>query len=124
MSPRELFYYRQVTKYTYNNINLNTIYNKIITIVEHDLKTIMQEKYNQFIELMKNRKMIITDPYLTEIIWGDKYNIIVLMREKDMGTRDDNVFLDYKSIDPNIKYDPAKQYDDFQVTLDMNLKLI
>lgn len=115
MSPRELYLYRQTTKYAYTNITLDMIHNRIIYLVCNKLRIILRNKYDGFMDLINKRNMIIHGPFITNIIWGEKYdtNINISMTDKTMGTTNDNVFIDYKNIDPLVIYDPDEKFNMF-----------
>ena len=115
MSPRELYFYRQTTKYVYTIITLDTIKKKIIESVSNKLKLHLGDKYDGFINLMEKRNMTLYGPFVTSAIWGEQYDSSIRIRMADnnikgMGTKDDNVFTDYKSIDPNTTIDPIQTF--------------
>lgn len=116
MSPRELFFYRQITKYAYNTITLDIINNKITNGVSNNLKIIFKNRYEEFINLVEKRKIIIHGPFVTKVIWGElhKANIHTYMTEKTMGSTNNNVFIDYKNIDSEATYDADNKFDFFK----------
>lgn len=112
MSAQQLYFYQQTTKYIYNNINLSMINNKIIGQVCDKLKVIFKDKYDEFIELLQKRKMIIHGSFINQIIWDEQQDdgINIRMISNDIGNVDDNVFIDYQNIDNLVTYDPVKKY--------------
>lgn len=70
MSPQELLMYRRISKQVHDQITSHIISEKIIKIVESDFRNIFAEKYDNFIDLMNKRSIIISDSYVSKIIWG------------------------------------------------------
>lgn len=114
MSPRELYFYRQTTKYLYDHITLDIISNKIISLIQEELQNIFGEKYDAFIDILDKRKIIIHGPFVAKFIWGQWYqtDIDMLLMADDMGNKDDNIFVDYKDIDSFVTYDPDTIYQE------------
>ncbi len=101
MSARELYFYRQTNQYTYKNITEKTIQNKIIEDTIKRLKLRLGDQYNEFIDIIQKRKMILHGPFITENIWGEWHDtsINLNMSVDDMGTIKDNMFIDFKNFD-------------------------
>lgn len=118
MSPRELYFFRQTTKYLYGIITLDMIYDKIVKLACEKLQIIFMDKYDEFMNMIKNRKIVIHGPFVTKIIWGEQQqtDIDMIITASDIGTKDDNVFLDYMNIDT--QYDPGDQYEQTTNCLD------
>ena len=106
ISPIELYHLRYVTKYIYTNLTIKNIKNKIISNVKNRLQYELGDNYNTFINIIKNRNICIYGPIVTEAIWDEYHNstyIDIRMFDTDMGSLNDNVFIDLNKIKPNLQ---------------------
>lgn len=117
MSPIELYHYKNTTKYINKQITLDIIHNKIILCVQNRLKRSLGDKYDCFIDIVAKRDIEFYGPFIIEAIYGDELDdtyINIRMTDKYMGTRNDNVFIDYKNIDFNTTFDPNIEFKHFE----------
>lgn len=121
MSPQELYFYRLTNKYLYQNITLDLINNKIISLFCNGLQDIFKEQYNEFMIMIKKRNIIIRGLFINKFIWGDHHNtdIDLAMLVKDIGSENDNVLTDYKTIDLLANYDSDGEYRGFVAWLEV-----
>lgn len=126
MSPRELYFYRQTTKYLFEMITMDIIYNKIVKLVQEELRNIFADRYDEFMDMIKRRKIIIDGPFITKIIWGEQHetNIDMILLFDNMGNKNVNIFTDYKAIDPLATYDSEDKYNSANVWHEPDEKFI
>jgi len=117
MTPRDLFFYRQITKYTYSHITKDVILKRINECIKNELKFRLKDKYDDFIKIVEQRQMIIHGPFINEIIWNgySDVEIDIKLKEEYMGNTDyDNIFVDIKNLGEDIdveqKFKDLKQY--------------
>lgn len=100
MTPQMLYFYRLVSKYTYEHITMNTINNKIIDLVMNQLKYIYDDKYNDFLTFLEKGHLSIEGPFINHVIWGTTVipTLLLCMNSDDLD-KEINIFKEYKKFD-------------------------
>lgn len=114
MTPLQLHTYRFINNYTYNLITNDVITNKIIHLIQQKFRHIYGEKYDEFIEFLSKREIEIHGPFINSIIYEEETNTMINFRmiDDNMGeSENDNVFTDYKAINPSVLYDAIDRYN-------------
>lgn len=89
LSCRELYSYRQTTKYLYNCLSDNMISQKLGKIIDGKIRDIVGDKYNEFMDLVTINKCSLTGEWLFEAFCGDIHSSIII------STLYDNANLEY-----------------------------
>ena len=135
MSPIELYFYRQTSKYIYSFINDNMLLRRIVNGIKNRLKYIYADKYNLFMELLTKRKMKIIGSFINEVIWNEYHditNIILYMPLSERpsrgleahGSKNNNVFSDYKKIDSSCTYNSRKYFNESNAWIEPEAEFI
>ena len=115
MSPIELYHFRYISKYIYNHISINLIYDKIVKEVNQRLIKELGIHYNKFMDIIASRNICLYGPIINEAIWGERHHtyIDIKMIDEHMGYYTNNIFKDLKTIYPTINADLFNQFYDW-----------
>ena len=101
MSPRDLFFYRQTNKYTYDNITNEMIINRAIGCIHNRLREIVNN-YDEFVEFIEKRRIKFYGPFILQCLLGEYWDDFQIDAKT---THSDNIYYDCKRIDPLMTID-------------------
>src|SRR5437868_8150340 len=73
MSSREMFFYRQITKYTYKNITNDIIINKAIECIHQRLRNTI-DNYDKFLKFIEKREIIFYGEFVLQCLLGEYWD--------------------------------------------------
>jgi hypothetical protein len=68
MAPVDLYKFRYINQTIYNTITFDRIYKKIIELICVRLEKLFGERYHDFLNMMRRRKIEIYGPFINEVI--------------------------------------------------------